>query len=72
MAKTKKPKIFIKPSKRGTFTKYAKKKGMVDDEGKITGEAIATGLKSKDPAIRKKANFAKVSRMWKKSKRKGK
>lgn len=72
MAKTKKPKIFIKPSKKGTFTKYAKRKGMTDEEGKITGEAIEEGLNSKNPAIRKKANFAKNARKWSKGKKKGK
>ena len=68
--KPKKPKIFIKPSKRGSFTKYAAKKGMVDDEGKITEEAIEEGLKSKNPATRKKAVFAKNARSWGKKKKK--
>lgn len=70
--KPKKPKIFIKPSKRGTFTKYAKAKGMTDEEGKITTEAIDEGLKSTNPAIRKKANFARNARKWAKGKKKGK
>lgn len=69
---TKKPKIFIKPSKKGSFTKYADKKGMTDDEGKVTPEAIQTGLKSKSPAIRKKANFARNAKKWNKGKKKGK
>ncbi len=71
MAK-KKPKIYIKPSKRGSFTKYASRKGMVDDEGKITGEAIEEGLNSKNPAIRKKANFARNARKWSKGRKKKK
>jgi hypothetical protein len=70
--KKSKPKIEIKPSKKGTFTKFAKKKGMVDEEGKITSEAIDSGLKSKDPAIKKKAVFAMNARKWAKAKKKGK
>lgn len=70
--KPKKPKIFIKPSKRGSFTKYAAKQGMVDEEGKITTEAVEEGLKSTNPAIRKKANFAKNAKSWAKGKKKGK
>lgn len=75
MATKKKPVIKIKPSKKGTFTKYAKKKGMVSKDGTITSEAITEGLKSKDPAIKKKAVFAMNARKWaknKKGKKKGK
>lgn len=74
MAK-KKPVIKIKPSKKGSFTKISKKKGMVSKDGTITEEAIASGLKSPDPAVRKKAVFAMNARKWaknKKSKKKGK
>lgn len=68
MAK-KKPKIVIKPSKKGSFTKIAKKKGMVDEEGKITPEAIDEGLKSKDPTVKKKAVFAMNAKKWAKGKK---
>lgn len=66
----KKSVIKIKPSKKGSFTKIAKKKGMVDEEGKITSEAITEGLKSKDPAIKKKAVFAMNARKWARNKKK--
>lgn len=49
-------KIHIKESKKGSFTKYCK--------GKVTNECIAKGLRSPNPAIRKKANFARNSRKW--------
>ena len=51
-----KKKIYIKPSKRGSFTKWC--------GGKVTGECIARGLKSKDKRIKMKAVFAKNSRGW--------
>jgi len=75
MTTKKKPKIFIKPSKRGSFTKIAKKKGQVSKDGTITQEAITSGLKSTNPAIKKKAVFAMNARKWakaKKGKKKGK
>ena len=72
MAAKKKPPIKIKPSKKGTFTKFAKKKGMVGTDGKITDEAIQAGLKSKNPATKKKAVFAMNARKWAKGKKKGK
>jgi len=70
-----KKKIVIKPSKKGSFTKIAKKKDMVAPDGTLTEEAIKSGLKSPDPAVRKKAVFAMNARKWakgKKSKPKGK
>lgn len=51
--------IKIKKSRKGSFTKWAKRK---TKSGKITGKAIAAGLKSKDARIRKKAQFAKNAR----------
>ena len=56
---TTKKKIKIKPSKVGSFTAWAKARGL------SMSEAIAQGLKSKDPAIRKKANFARNARKFK-------
>ena len=47
---TKKKKIEIKPSKRGSFTKYC--------GGKVTQKCINKAKKSKNPATRKKAVFA--------------
>ena len=55
--------IKINPKNRGKFTSWAKKKSKTKN-GKITEEAIQAGLKSKDPKIRKRANFAKQSRKW--------
>lgn len=53
-------KIFIKPSKRGSFTRMAKKAGR-----SVQGEARAV-LKSKtaSPAAKKKANFARNAAKW--------
>lgn len=70
MTTNKKKPIKIKPSKKGSFTKLSKKKGMVDKEGKITQEAITSGLNSKDPAVKKKAVFAMNARKWAKGKKK--
>lgn len=58
----KKSKIKIKPSKVGTFTAWCKKQGY----NGVTSACIAQGLKSKSAAIRKKANFARNARKWKK------
>jgi len=58
----KKPKISIKKSKEGSFTAWCKSQGY----GGVTRECIAAGLRSKSPAIRKKANFARNSRKWRK------
>lgn len=63
MAKRPPLKIKIKPSKRGSFTRWCKRKGY----GGVTGECIAAGLRSKDAGIRRKANFARNARKWKKS-----
>lgn len=62
--------IKIKPSKKGSFTKWAKKQGKTKS-GKVTGKAIAAGLKSKDARIRRKAQFAKNARKWNKGGRNG-
>ncbi len=59
MAK-KKSGIKIKKSQVGSFTAYCKRLGF----GGVTTECIRRGLKSKDPGIRKKANFAKNARKW--------
>jgi len=50
--------IYIKPENRGKFTKYC--------GGKVTSECIQRGLKSKSAAVRKRANFARNARKWKK------
>jgi len=55
-----KKKIEIKPSKRGSFTKYCKSKGY----GGVTGKCIAEGKRSKNAATRKKATFAANARKW--------
>ena len=55
---TAKKKIHIKPSKRGSFTKYC--------GGKVTSKCIARGKRSKSKAIRKKATFAANARKWNK------
>lgn len=49
-------KIKIKESQKGSFTKYC--------NGKVTEECIAKGLRSPNPKIRKKANFARNARSW--------
>ena len=48
--------------KEGTFTAWCKRQGF---DG-VTEECIAKGLASKDPTTRKRANFARVARKWKK------
>ena len=50
-------KIYIKPSKRGSFTSYC--------GGKVTNECIQKGKNSPNAAIRKKATFAANARKWK-------
>ena len=63
MAKRKgKLKINIKPSMQGSFTAWCKRQGF----GGVTSECITKGLASKDPRIRKKANFARNARKWNK------
>lgn len=62
----KKDDIKIKPSKEGSFTAIAKRDGGIDKEtGKIKESFIDKELHSKDPKVRKKANFAKNARKWK-------
>lgn len=55
-----KSKIHIKENKEGSFTAWCKRQGF---EG-VTQECIAKGLKSDNPDIRKKANFARNARKW--------
>lgn len=50
-------KIHIKKENRGKFTAYC--------DGKVTNECIQRGLRSKDPKIRKRANFARNARKFK-------
>ena len=52
--------IYIKPSKRGSFTAYCKRKGF----GGVTSACIAAGKRA-GGAIAKKANFAANARKWK-------
>lgn len=54
--------IYIKPSKRGSFTKWCKNQGY----GGVTSECIRKGKNSKSSAIRKKATFAANARKWNK------
>ena len=49
--------IHIKPSQKGSFTKYC--------NGKVTSECIQKGKNSPDPKIRKKATFADNARHFK-------
>lgn len=56
----KRAKIKIKKSREGTFTAWCKRQGF---DG-VTRECIRKGLESKDPRIRKKANFARNARKW--------
>lgn len=51
-------KIHIKPSRRGSFTRWC--------GGKVTEECIRRGKNSPNPAIRKKSIFAQNSRRWRK------
>ena len=48
--------------KEGTFTAWCKRQGF----GSVTQACITKGLASKDPRIRKKANFARNAAKWKK------
>jgi len=52
-----KPKIHIKESQKGSFTRYC--------NGKVTNECIQRGKNSPDPKIRRKAVFAQNARRWK-------
>jgi len=46
--------IYIKPSKRGSFTAWCKRQGF----DSVTAECVARGKASKDKRIQKKAIFA--------------
>jgi len=48
--------IVIKPQNEGKFTAYKKR----------TGKTTAEALKSKDPKVRRMANFARNAKKWKK------
>lgn len=52
--------IKIKKANKGKFTDYC--------GGKVTNECINKGLNSSDPAVRKRANFARNARKWQHSK----
>jgi hypothetical protein len=52
--------IHIKPSHKGRFARDVGKK----PGEKITGADIQKGLNSKNPAERKRANFARNARKW--------
>jgi len=54
-----KPAIYIKPSKRGTFTKWCNQHGF----NGVTTECINAGKKA-SPAIQAKARFAQNARKW--------
>jgi len=58
----KKSGIHIKPSREGSFTAWCTRQGFKG----VTSECISKGLASSNPAIRKKANFARNARKWKK------
>jgi len=60
--KRKKSKIKIKKSTQGSFKAYCRKKGYSG----VTTACINEGLRSSSSVIRKKANFARNSRHWKK------
>lgn len=62
MAAKKKSGIYIKPSKRGTFTAAAKKSGMsVQQKARsVLADPNAS------PAMKKKANFARNAAKWNK------
>lgn len=51
-------KIHIKPSRRGSFTRWC--------GGKVTDKCIQRGKASSDPRIRRKATFAANARKWSK------
>ena len=53
--------IYIKKSHEGLFTGWCKRHGF----NSVSQAAIAAGLKSPDPHVRKMAQFASTSRHWK-------
>lgn len=56
-------KIRIKPSKKGTFKTAATKAGM--STSAYASKVLAKGSKA-SPAMKKKANFARNARKWRK------
>lgn len=56
-----KHRIFIKPSKRGTFTAAAKKSGMTVQQKAASVLKKGSGA---SPAMKKKANFARNAAKW--------
>lgn len=56
-------KIKIKPENKGKFSSYC--------GGKVTDACIQKGLHSSDPAVRKRANFARNARGWSKKHQNG-
>ena len=68
MPAKKKPKIKIKESQKGSFTRWCKQQGFSG----ATRECEAKGKKSKNPAIRKKANFSRNAKSWNKGGKKKK
>ena len=58
-----KKRIYIKPSKRGTFTAAAKKSGMSVQQK--ANSVLKSGSKA-SPAMKKKANFARNAAKWSK------
>lgn len=66
MAKKKpKGKFKVKIKRPGAFTAYCKRLGY----GGVTQACIRKGLASKDPGVRKMANFARNASKWKKPKK---
>ena len=63
MAAKGKSKIYIKPSKRGTFTAAAKKSGMTVQKKAASVLRAGSGA---SPAMKKKANFARNAAKWNK------
>lgn len=57
---TKKPKIEIKKSHKGKFTKYCTNKGY---DG-VTDKCIEEGLASKSAGVNKMSQFAKNAKSW--------
>lgn len=64
MTNTKKSSIYIKPSRKGSFTRMAKRAGKSVQE-----EATSVLANPKaSPSARKKANFARNAAKWQKGK----
>lgn len=63
----KKKKIYIKPSKRGSFKRAAKKSGMTVQQ---KARAVLKKGSKASAAMRKKANFARNAAKWRKKGRK--